>query len=162
MRKILHQIRYSLALRLVLLSLATMLGVSLIFFSSMGYALKTQFRNTLLPHILQYQSYIEKDIGTPPDLQKARQLANRLSIDLYISREGELNWSSTGKPFDDRNLAFQQYDDLPVLFARHRGHFFIRSLRDGYVTTWHSGTLRMVCLCRERFFHCWRCSLFLH
>ncbi len=134
MKRLLHKIQYSLALRLMLLSLLTMLGVSIIFFGSTGHALRNQFRNTLLPHVLQYQQYINQDIGTPPDLEKARQLANRLSINLYIAGP-DLQWSSTGQPFDGHHLTFRPHANEAVSHARYHGNFYLRSSNGGYTTT---------------------------
>ncbi len=134
MKKIIRKIRHSLALRLMLLSLLTLFVVAVVFFSSIAIALRGQFQENLLPHVIQYQKYIQQDIGFPPDLEKAAQLAKRLSIDLFIEGE-DTDWSSTGDPFNGDFVSFKTHSDSSILHARQQGHFYLRSNENGYTTT---------------------------
>jgi len=56
--------------------------------------IKPHFNNEILPNLSQYIQYIVLDIGSPPDLNKARSLTDKLPFQMRI--EGpDINWSSS-------------------------------------------------------------------
>jgi hypothetical protein len=74
MKRIIKKIRRSLAIRMMLLFLVTAFVISFILHLTLGLALKNQFETRLMPHILQYQHYIRKEIGTPPSISRASRI----------------------------------------------------------------------------------------
>jgi signal transduction histidine kinase len=111
----------------MLLFLVTAVALVLVLETALRYSLVHNFRHTLSPHVARYVDYLTADIGTPPDLARARRLAETLPIDILI--EGpQVNWSSAP-------------DELPVgqvkklMAERPAGwgeRFFVRSLSDGH------------------------------
>ena len=111
----------------MLLFLVTAVALVLVLETALRYSLVHNFRRTLSPHVVRYVDYLAADIGTPPDLAKARRLAETLPIDILIQGP-RVNWSSAP-------------DELPVgraqsLIADQPSgwgeRFFVRSLADGH------------------------------
>ena len=77
------------------------IGVAVLFVvlvgGSMRHVFKSGFEENLRPHLARYLEYIEADIGSPPDQQRAGVLAQRLPVEIHIFRDGQ-SWSSSGKP----------------------------------------------------------------
>ena len=126
MKKILNKIRRSLTLRMMLLFLITALAISFILHLTLGLALKSQFETNLMPHILQYQHYIRKEIGTPPNISRAAGIAKRIPVDIYIHGP-VINWASTGAPFDPREIEFKQHGKRRFQHGEWNGRVFLRS-----------------------------------
>ncbi len=87
------QIRKSLITRLMAYFALT--GLLFVIFFSINFALglKLHFKQEALPNISQYLEYIISDVGSPPDLDKAKKLAENLSIQIAI-RGPAVNWQS--------------------------------------------------------------------
>ena len=56
--------------------------------------IKPHFYNEILPNLSQYIEYLVADIGSPPDLQRAAELTDKLPFELRIEGRG-VEWSST-------------------------------------------------------------------
>lgn len=98
--------RHSLSGKLLILFI--IFAVLLIVFvgGSMRYAFHDNFDKKIKPHLVQYLLYIQQDIGLPPDRQKAKQLAQKLNIEIIIhDRIG--NWSSHGREFNMSQVHIQ-------------------------------------------------------
>ncbi len=130
---LINRIRYSLALRLLLLSLATLVAIILLFSFSIGFALRGQFNAGLLPHVLQYQQYIYQDIGSPPNLVKAQFLADKLSLDIYIQGP-DVNWSSSDKLLVDKAIKYKKHTTPGIEHAHDHGKFYLKKEQEGFTT----------------------------
>lgn len=126
MKKLFNKIRRSLTLRMMLLFLVTAFAISFILHLTFGLALKNQFETNLMPHILQYQHYIRKEIGTPPNISRAAGIAKRIPVDIYIHGP-VINWASTGVPFDPRDIEFKQHGKRRFQHGEWNGRVFLRS-----------------------------------
>ncbi len=89
----LKQFRQSLITRLMMYFLIAGFLFVLLFALNIAHGLKVHFKQEILPNIAQYLEYVTQDIGSPPDLQKARQLTENLSFELTI-KGTDLNWQS--------------------------------------------------------------------
>lgn len=89
----LAKIRKSLITRLMLYFVATGLVVVVLFGINFVHSVKVHFKQEVLPNIAQYLTYITDDIGTPPNLSKARRLSNQLHFEMAVKGPG-LNWKS--------------------------------------------------------------------
>jgi len=126
MKKMFNKIRRSLTLRMMLLFLITAFAISFILHLTLGLALKNQFETNLMPHILQYQHYIRKEIGTPPNISRATAIAERIPVDIYIHGP-RINWSSTGALFDPSKIQFRQHKKRRFQHGEWNGRIFLRS-----------------------------------
>jgi signal transduction histidine kinase len=150
----LHRLhRHSLSGKLVLLFLLMGVLFVLLVGASMGKVFRDHFKNDLQPHLVQYLEYIQKDIGIPPNRERALALARKLHVDIYIQGP-QGTWSSNGRslPFHDLDVEhrFQQngiqygmsrvdshglfsaragdttlYFDIPNLHPERKGRTFI-------------------------------------
>ena len=85
--------RHSLGARLVMLFLVFALAVTVTFLGGMQSALRFGWHDYAQPLVSNYVDGLVAQIGTPPDVEKARALAARLPLRIRI--EGPVvNWSS--------------------------------------------------------------------
>ncbi len=107
MRNWFTKLRYSLAARLMLLFLAVGIVILFILNITIGLALKHQFDRNLRPHLIQYLHYVQQEIGDPPDKDRARHLAQRAGIEIYIRGPG-LDWSSGEEALNPADIRFRR------------------------------------------------------
>lgn len=88
--------RYSLSSKLVILFIVMAIVFVILVSSAIRHAFQGHFRQHIRPHITQYLEYVTADIGTPPDRDRAQQLADRLNIEIQII-DRENPWSSSGR-----------------------------------------------------------------
>ncbi|MBL4583569.1 MAG: HAMP domain-containing protein [Pseudomonadales bacterium] len=110
MKKLINSIRYSLISRVILLFLLTAFSLVVVVRLSILAIVSTQFKDNVLPHVVEYQHYIEKEIGFPANVITAQQIAQRSGAIIHI-RSADINWSSDGRPFDPSVLEFKQHDN---------------------------------------------------
>jgi len=100
----------SLSFKLMLLFFIAGIAIALVMHFSTGRVLKQFFQDSVRSHLQQYFYYINTEIGSPPDLNKAQKLSDSLNVKIII-RGRDIHWSSDGK-FLDRP---------PIHFRRHLG-----------------------------------------
>lgn len=98
----------SISTRLILLFVAMAVLYLVFVGSAISYAFKTNFNEYIMPHMLQYLEYTQADIGTPPDIEKAKAISEKFPIDIYIN-SATTSWSSTGEPLNTDDIGFHQY-----------------------------------------------------
>lgn len=76
-------------------------------------------------NILQYLNYIIADIGNPPKLDRAKQIANQASLQIYY--DGPNNTWSTAEDFSEVPKAhWRKWSENPLIrVGRYHGHHFI-------------------------------------
>ena len=97
-----QRVRHSLGARLVVLFLLFALAVTVTFMAGMQSALRFGWHDYARPLVSDYVDALALRIGTPPDVDKARALAQRLPLRIRI--EGPvINWSShPAEPHDEQ------------------------------------------------------------
>ena len=101
------RLRYSLAARLMLLFLAVGIVILVILNLTIGLALRHQFDRNLRPHLVQYLRFVQQELGDPPDVQRAEELAERVGIEIHI-RGPEVNWSSAAETWSPDEIRFRR------------------------------------------------------
>lgn len=123
----LERVRQSLITRLMLYFVLVALVLMGLFAIQVARNLREQFKQEVLPNIAQYLVYVSRDIGSPPDLDKAQRLSETLSFELRIQGPG-INWYSDQRiPAINQlqlEIAPQPYQAFRV--AHHRGHNYAR------------------------------------
>lgn len=94
MRQFLKTKWESLVFRLLFYFLLSMLVIAIIIGSSFANRLKPHLRNDILPNLHKYVGYLVDDIGVPPDLQVAQQLADSLPFEIRVLGQG-VDWASS-------------------------------------------------------------------
>jgi signal transduction histidine kinase len=81
-------------------------------------------------NILQYLNYIIDDLGNPPSLDRARQIAAQAS--LQISYESSsLSWSTSDGVTDASKASWRNWSKNPSLrIGRYHGHHFVEVTHD--------------------------------
>ena len=103
--------RHSLGARLTLLFLLFALLLSLVFMAGMQAALRYGWQDYARPLVADYLDSLAAQIGSPPDIAKARALTERLPLRIRI--EGPIvNWSS--HPDEPRHFGREHHDGRPA------------------------------------------------
>ncbi|HKX43893.1 MAG TPA: HAMP domain-containing sensor histidine kinase [Burkholderiaceae bacterium] len=103
--------RHSLGARLTLLFLLFALLLSLVFMVGMQSALRYGWQDYARPLVADYLDTLAAQIGSPPDVAKARALTERLPLRIRIDGP-VVNWSSHP---DERHRGWRdRYDDRPT------------------------------------------------
>jgi len=105
MTNLLIRLKRSITARLLVVFLATsaLLSITLIVF--IAHAFTGQWRFNARPHLEQYLEFIREEIGDPPDIEKARELADRLPVEIYIIGPDE-SFSTNGKQLNIDEISF--------------------------------------------------------
>jgi signal transduction histidine kinase len=93
----------TLSKKLIALFLIMALVFLFIVGASLGHFIKHHFEHRIKPHLFQYLEYVRNDIGVPADHQKAKALADKLSIDIVIIDQSGV-WTSNAQPVDVRAM----------------------------------------------------------
>jgi signal transduction histidine kinase len=90
-----HRLRHSLKARLVALFLLLAIGMAGVFLVGMQKALGVGWRDAARPLLTDYVDRLAAQIGSPPSIERARELTGRLPITIRISGPS-VQWQSEG------------------------------------------------------------------
>jgi len=115
------------SLKLVLLFLLTAIAIAFVLNFSTRHLFKEHFQNNIRPHLHEYFHYIYTEIGTPPNLEIAQDLSDRLKIKIII-KSSDLNWASDGKPTElpKINLVESYHQQIRYESCRDKGEFIVK------------------------------------
>ena len=112
MKSFLKKIRHSLSMRLLLMFMVAGIVIIILFQTLIGLMITRHVAEEVAPHAHQYLSYVQKDIGSPPNIERAKQLAEKLPIEIMISGPDK-NWASTTERPETDHLHDYQHNDNP-------------------------------------------------
>ena len=111
----------SLIFRLLFYFMLSILALAVILAISFTQRLRPHVQQQILPNVERYLDYLISDIGNPPNLQVAQQLADDLPFEIRIEGQGS-QWASNPalKPISSYRFeaAPSPYDD--VYYGHHR------------------------------------------
>ena len=137
-----HALAHSLRVRLVALFLLLALAMTAIFVIGMQRALSIGWRDAARPLVVDYVDKLAADLGSPPRIEAAQALVQRLPLSVHIS--GPLvNWrSNPNEPDYDHRLRDSTADANS--WSNETPRFFERTTVDGHrirfglsVQAWH-------------------------
>ena len=137
-----HALAHSLRVRLVALFLLLALAMTAIFVIGMQRALSIGWRDAARPLVVDYVDKLAADLGSPPRIEAAQALVQRLPLSVHIS--GPLvNWrSNPNEPDYDHRLRDSTADANS--WSNEAPRFFERTTVDGHrirfglsVQAWH-------------------------
>lgn len=145
------KIYHSLSARLVLLFVAIALVFIILVGGAMGMAFKANFEGHIRPHLVRYLEYIQADVGSPPELARARAITDTLSVNVYYFGPDD-NWASTSIPLDldtvrphkrfiEKGIEYTlgNNDNYEILISRHPDYTLAFSVKHaGNHFHWHS------------------------
>jgi signal transduction histidine kinase len=92
-RRALHAFAHSLRMRLMALFVLLALAMAAVFIGGMQYALGIGWRDAARPLVIDYVDRLAADIGSPPSVERAQALVNKLPLHITISGP-VVNWNS--------------------------------------------------------------------
>ncbi len=123
----------SLVFRLLLYFLLAFVALAIIVGASFAKRFRPHLEQDILPNLERYVDYLIADIGSPPDLEVARELAASLPIEIRIEGGG-LDWSSSRRLRASDSYALEAapppYTD--VYIGNHRRDEVLLVRRDPY------------------------------
>ncbi|MDM0010832.1 HAMP domain-containing sensor histidine kinase [Variovorax sp. J22P168] len=122
-----HSLRHSLRVRLIVVFVVLALAMTAVFLGGMQRAFSTGWRDAARPLVADYMDRIVADLGTPPDVGRAKALVARLPISIRIEGPA-VNWDS--HPERGRHG-----------FGPRNSDWFSRSTADGHRVSFGVGTL---------------------
>jgi signal transduction histidine kinase len=137
-----HALAYSLRLRLVGLFLLLALAMTAIFVGGMQYALGIGWRDAARPLVMDYVDKLAQEIGSPPSVERAQAVVQRLPVSIRISGP-TVNWRSHPDDFDYDPSRWDRGGNASRV-APEPPRFFERTTTDGHhlrfglkVQVWH-------------------------
>jgi signal transduction histidine kinase len=144
--------RHSLRARLVLVFLVLALALTSAFLFGMQKALTAGWRDAVKPLLQDYVGRLAAEIGSPPSIERARALTQRLPVTVEITGP-QVRWSSrdgTEEAQDRRWMRPDRWHDSPLVRTTADGHRieFGLNLRPwhGRSRLWGFATLGMLLL----------------
>lgn len=132
---------HSLRVRLVALFLLLALAMAVTFFIGMQTALSIGWRDAARPLVVDYVDQLANEIGSPPRVERAQALVQRLPLSVRISGP-VVNWRSNPTEPDDEHHGQDNDESNP--WGRDAPRFFERKTSDGHsirfglnMQTWH-------------------------
>ena len=137
-RRARQALAHSLRVRLVALFLLLALAMAATFLFGMQKALSIGWREAARPLVIDYVDKLAADLGSPPQVERAQALVQRLPLSVRISGP-VVNWRShPGEPDFEQRWRDDKHGDTEV------PRFFERSTADGHrvqfglrVQVWH-------------------------
>jgi signal transduction histidine kinase len=141
-----HALAHSLRVRLVALFLLLALAMTAIFVIGMQRALSIGWRDAARPLVVDYVDKLAADIGSPPRIEAAQALVQRLPLSVRISGP-QVNWRSNPNEPDYDYPSNHRLHDSPAdanAWNADAPRFFERTTADGHrirfglsVQVWH-------------------------
>jgi signal transduction histidine kinase len=130
MKQLFKKIRHSLSMRLLLMFMAAGVLIIILFQTLIGLVISRHVAEEVAPHAHQYLSYVQQDIGSPPDVERAKALVQKLPIQIMISGP-VTNWASSDSlPTMDHLHNYQHHQDpnkkIKVGYDRGQASVLIR------------------------------------
>ncbi len=118
--------RHTLSGKLVMLFVAMALLTAVVLAITLSWALNDHFESGIRPHLQLYMEYLKHDLGSPPQQQKAQQLADRLGLEIYYL--GDKPWSTSDKMITLDEIRFKrtfQHDDIRFSIGHDRQYEYL-------------------------------------
>ncbi len=121
-----HALTHSLRVRLVALFLLLALAMTATFVVGMQYALGAGWRDAARPLVVDYLDKLAAEIGSPPSIERAQALVQRLPLSVQI-RGPQVNWQSNPQAANHGHYWRNQDYANP-----QAAHWFERTTADGH------------------------------
>ncbi len=122
----------SVFIRLIVIMIGAGIFLNLVIGGTFRSFVRERSGRIVVKNISHHTDYIIKDIGIPPDLEKAGEISRMLSFQIAIKGPG-VEWSTTGKvPDPDEFRAMNFYFEGEVLRHRKSHRFAYFKEKEGY------------------------------
>ncbi|MFC1751316.1 hypothetical protein ACFL2V_21270, partial [Pseudomonadota bacterium] len=128
--------RHTLSGKLMILFIAIAALIIVSVGSIIAWSFRAHFEESIRPHLMQYLGYIQADIGTPPDPDKAHALAQKLAVEIHYISDTQ-QWSTTETPVKLQHVHFYKQLSQPGVEYGF-GHYYDREY---LISRYHNYTL---------------------
>ena len=123
-KKWIHRIFKSVFTKLLLIIIITGIAVNLVV-GGFFWAHRHMAGRSIHQNIVQYLNYLIADIGTPPSLTRAREIATQTFLEIHY-QSAQQNWSTSGNSLDISGGRFYVWKEYPnIRFGRYHGHSLV-------------------------------------
>lgn len=136
MRTIKKLFSCSLFLQLLIIFLVTGILIFFILAGSFRYVVSQNIKESFQPHVEYYIKSIISDIGTPPNIDRAKEIVDSTPVEIQITGP-ETKWSSFEAATNTQKLKYIAAGKPGVSYARDNHDFFIRVKIKGYEYIFH-------------------------
>ena len=136
-----HSLRHSLRLRLVLVFLLLALAMTGAFLYGMQKALSVGWRDAARPLAADYVDRLAAEVGSPPSIERAQALVQRLPLSLRISGP-RINWQSEPATHESWRRRGWMDDDTDMASESGDAKFLQRTTADGHRIVFGPSTAR--------------------
>ena len=120
LNKIFRSVFTKLLIVILLTGIAVNLVVGGFFWMHRSAAVRPLHKN-----VLQYASYIIRDLGRPPSLKRARQVAEQASLQIYFEGPNQ-SWATADGIYDFQKAHWRSWSqNSEVRLGRYHGHHFV-------------------------------------
>lgn len=129
----------SLSVRVLFVFLLATAALSLVLWLTLCVTFQRNFSEDVKPYFTQYLIDLQSQIGDPPDINIAKEIAdNNHNVTIEIDAPG-YRWSSSGTFIDINqvNVKLQRVGDSGVIFEAgfYQGNFVLRTFSYGYISS---------------------------
>ena len=124
-----HRIFRSVFTKLLVIIIVTGIALNLVV---VGFfvAHRHMVERSIHQNLIQYINYLITDIGTPPRVDRAREIARQTLLEIHY-QSPQQQWSTAGNPPDLSRGRFHVWKESPnIRFGRYHGHSFVEVNRD--------------------------------
>ncbi len=124
----------SLSTKLILLFIVMAFLFMALVGGGLKFAFKSSFQENIRPHLFRYMEYIQKDIGTPPDFERAKEIVKNLPVEIHLYNHDK-QWSSTSTPLDLKKIDYYKSfteNEIEYEFGELEGRDYLVSKHSDY------------------------------
>ena len=110
--------------KLLLIIIATGIALNLVV-AGFFVAHRQMVERSIYQNLIQYINYLITDIGNPPSIDRAREIAGQTLLQIHFQSPQD-RWSTAGNPPDLGSGRFYVWKESPnIRFGRYHGHSFV-------------------------------------
>ncbi len=124
-----HKFFRSVFTKLLLIIIATGIALNLVV-AGFFVAHRNMVEGSIHQNLVQYINYLISDIGSPPSVDRAREIARQTLLEIHY-QSTQQKWSTAGSPPDLGRGRFYVWKESPnIRFGRYHGHSFVEVNRN--------------------------------
>jgi signal transduction histidine kinase len=124
-----HKVFRSVFTKLLVIIIVTGIAINLVV-AGFFLAHRHMTGQTIHQNLIQYINYLIADIGNPPSIDRARDIARQTLLEIHFESPQQ-KWSTAGNPPDLSQGRFHVWKQSPdIRFGRYQGHSLVEVNRD--------------------------------
>ncbi|MGY0399709.1 MAG: sensor histidine kinase [Ostreibacterium sp.] len=138
MKNHLRSLTQSLSVKLLTVFFLTAIILISVLWFTLNLSFERQFSDTIRPYFSKYLIGLQKEVGFPPNVIKAKTVTEHSPVDIVIEAPN-FRWSSNGdfieKPYLDVKLQRTGKQGIISEVGFYKSNFILRTFNQGYITS---------------------------